>query len=166
MKYPALFPISGLLFALAVSQPGSAQETTIRTASLPYLTLKVTLFTDNEGKPALYELFSTNDPYKHSVFCMSGFDDVQYLLRDASGQLVAVNKAARKSGSDIISGGGGYAVGAPNSCKGIFGERVLRRLALSWLYPQLSPGTYSLQIILAPRGTPNRATLTPLTIKI
>lgn len=65
-----IFPL--ILALLAFPQAVLAQQIS-RTASVPNLTLQVTVLHDYQGAPILDELFTTNDPYKHGVYCLSGF---------------------------------------------------------------------------------------------
>jgi hypothetical protein len=158
-----IFPI--ILALLAFPQAVLAQQIT-RTASVPNLTLQVTVLHDYQGAPILDELFTTNDPYKHGVYCLSGFYDARYTLRDSSGRIIPVNPEPWKFGSDIISGGGGIVPGAGDPCKTVKAPRDERRFPLSYLYPKLTRGTYTPEVILAPQGQSDRATLAPITLTI
>jgi hypothetical protein len=154
-----------VLAVLAVSRPAIAQQAT-RTASIPYVTLQVKLLYDYQGAPILEETYTTNDPHKHSVYCMSGFYDARYTLRDSSGHVIPINTEPWKFGSDIISGGGGVVPGAGDPCKTVKAPRDERRFPLAYLYPNLKRGAYTLQITLAPQGQSAYAALAPITVKI
>lgn len=54
----------------------------------------------------------------------------------------------------------------PDPCKAMKDNKAYRVVLLFDLYPELRPGTYTLQITLAPRGTSDKASLAPITIKI
>ncbi len=152
-------------------QVAGAQEITGK-VSLSTVSLKVTILKDDKNSPILREEFTTTDPYEHSVFCMSGFFDVQYTLRNSSGQIIPVNKEPWKYGSDRISGGGGIPSAArgpvqlEDPCKEVKAPLDDRQFPLSYLYPNLEPGFYTLQLTLAPSGTSERAAMVPFVISV
>ena len=152
---------------VAVLLPTGAVAQVQSVASLPYLTLKVTLTHTVSGIPRLVEEFSTSDEQHHNVFCISGFRDVQYVLRDQAGAIVPAIKEPWKRGTDMQYFGD-VTTGPHGSdpCKTLKDDKAYRIVLLSDLYSKLSPGTYSLQITLAPRGTTDRANLPPMTVKI
>jgi hypothetical protein len=158
------------LLATATSGTSVSAKEVVESASLPYLTLKVTLTRTVDGTPRLDEEFSTSDPANHNVFCISGFFDVEYLLKDASGRIMPATKDPWRRGTDMqyVSGMSWNPKGpsGPDPCKAIKADKAFRFILLSYYYPSLRPGTYTLQITLAPRGRSDRATLAPLAIKI
>lgn len=162
--------LSGVGVILAVLLPTSTVAQVQSVASLPYLTLKVTLTRTVSGIPRLVEEFFTSDEQHHNVFCISGFKDVQYVLRDQTGAIVPAIKEPWKRGTDMqYSGGMSWNPKGPNGsdpCKAIKDDKAYRIVLLSDLYSKLNPGTYSLQLTLAPRGTNDRASLPPMTVKI
>ena len=64
------------------------------------------------------------------------------------------------------TGSAGTVPGAPDPCKTVKVDRITKSVLLSWFYPNLPHGVYTLRITLAPRGTAERATLPPFTIKV
>lgn len=127
---------------------GRAQMGAWRAASVPHLTLRVRLDTDDAGLPKLTEYFSTDDPQNHSVACVSGFLDVSYVLRD---RLDRVIPSAPHP--------------AHNACTTLEQAEATRSVLISNLYPNLASGIYTLQITLTPRDQLERADLSPLTVE-
>jgi hypothetical protein len=166
MKISSICALLGYISGIMAPPCVLAQEGAMREASLPYLTLRVHLSQNYAGVPKLVEYFSTADARRHSVVCVSAFFDVRYVLKDGSNQVVPIDKEPWKHGSDQISGGGGYATGMSDPCKTIKQDQATRAVLLTYFYPNLAPGLYTLQITLAPRGTNDRATLAPLTVKV
>lgn len=164
------FPTQGILLAILGSavlgiQAAAADESGVRKASLPHLTVSVSLDHASSGEPVLIEDFRTDSPYAHSVFCISGFSDMVYVLRDSNG---AVIKQTGTGGMDVQSGGIGEPVGGSwDPCKTVGADFQRRVVLLRYLYPQLAPGEYTLYVTLAPRGSPGRASLDPpFTVRI
>lgn len=159
---------SALLLMLGLTQGGLAQEST-RTLSVPHLSVHISLDYNAVSQPMLIESFSTDDPNYHSVYCMSGYLDLRYVLRDSSGKVVPMNTEPWKirGAGDIPYGTQtGHVPGAADPCKTVKVARAYRRLLLHVLYPQIPHGTYSLQVILAPRDRIDRATSVPIPLSI
>lgn len=155
--------------ALLVAASGaSALAQEVGVASLPYMTVKVTLTRTAAGVPRLEEAFSTNDSRNHNVFCISGFLDLQYVLKDATGKEIPPSKAPWTRGTDMqYSGGMSWNPKGPegsDQCKAIKTDKAFRVVLLPVLYPDLPHGMYTLRIVLAPRGTGDRATSAPLAV--
>jgi hypothetical protein len=160
------FLLSALtLCLLIVSAAALAQEVT-HAASAGYVNLAVKLGRAADSKkPALEEIFSTSDPYKHSVYCISSYYDVRYMLRDSLGRVVPTNKA--QWGSEVgpyFSAQGGP--GAPDACRTVIASKAVRDVELADIYPALRPGMYTLRVTLAPRNSGERAALSPFAIII
>lgn len=137
-----------MALVMCVPLQGRAQMGAWRAASVPHLTLRVRLDTNDAGIPKLTEYFSTDDPENHSVACISGFLDVAYVLRDRLDHVVSAGPHP-----------------ALNACTTLEQAQATRSILISDLYPNLSPGIYTLQMTLAPRGQLDRADLSPLTIE-
>jgi hypothetical protein len=138
----------GVALVTGVPLQARAQMGAWRAASVPHLSLRVRLDTDDAGLPKLTEYFSTDDPQNHSVACVSGFLDVSYVLRDRLDHVIAAGPHP-----------------APNACTTLEQVDATRSVLISDLYPNLSPGIYTLQITLAPRNQLDRADLSPLTVE-
>lgn len=119
-----------------------------RAASVPHLTLRVRLDTNDAGVPKLTEYFSTDDPQNHSVACISGFLDVTYILRDRLDHVIPAGPHP-----------------ALSACTTLEQAQATRSVLISDLYSNLPPGIYTLQMTLAPRGQIDRADLSPLTVE-
>jgi hypothetical protein len=166
MRTPFLFVLLGLLTIRCVAAEEVAAKVSVAT-----VTLEITILHDDKGNPILREEFRSNDPGKYGVYCMSGFHDAQYMLRDSAGRVVAVNKEPWKYGSDIIMGGGGIPSGsglrpAGDPCKTVKAPIADRQFPLSYLYPNLEPGRYTLQVTLSPTGSGEYATTPPFEVII
>lgn len=159
-----------IAFLCGLSVPATALAQIELSASTPSVTLRVRVTANYAGEPEFREEFSANDPERLSVLCMSGFYDVRYVLRDPYGNVVPTDNQPWKRGSDMIQGGGGYVsdvnARAKDACTSSRVPRVYRAVLLSDYYPNLKHGTYTLEITLAPRGTKDRASLPPITIKV
>jgi hypothetical protein len=169
MKALTLFTLCAALLVGSTSYIARAQQTAVsKTVSVPNLTVSIAAhYTAYVNRPVLFEEFSTNDPQNHSLYCVSGYLDVHYILRDSSGKVVPINKEPWKMGSDIPYGTEtGFVPGAPDACKTVKTARAERRVLLTDLYPGLRHGSYSLQITLAPRGRSDHATSAPMTVTI
>lgn len=154
----------GLLLLAALGSPPPAQQQSLDVA-VPGLSLHASLTHNAENEPMLIEDFSTDDPANQSVYCISGFFDVRYALRDASGEIVPENKTPWKLGSDVpYCFECGYIPGAPDPCKTVKTSQNQRRVLLFTLFPGLPRGKYTLQLVLAPRGSSERATSGPIVI--
>jgi hypothetical protein len=161
-------PLSLLGALVAVLHPGITYGETLSHASTvsPW-TVKVTL--TRETSPSdfrLVEYFTTTDPQHHTVVCASGFVDIKYVLRDASGTVVPGVKDPWKMHSDRDYPMSFSSNETSNGCTVVKIAGATRVVYLSWLYPNLKPGVYTLQIMLAPRGGAERATLAPFTVTV
>jgi hypothetical protein len=168
MSLRVLFLIGALVLTASgrlVASP--TNEPLIRGAALSTVAVKVTLTYTATHEAMLIADFSTKDPERHSVSCLSAFRDLTYILRDESGKVVPGDPEAWKKHIEVAAGGGGYARGAsPDSCSKIKVAINERRVLLSYLYPNLPRGTYTLQIGLAPRGSGKLAELAPITLSL
>ena len=152
MKQNAQLTTIALLTALMALGTGSGDET-LHAASTSFLTATFQLdYLPVGSQPVLLVTFSTNDPEHHSVYCVNAYRDLRYVLRDASGKVMPVNADAWKTNVDPIYGGGGYVPGAPDPCKTVKAPVHQSRVLLRALYPNVPHGTYTLQVMLAPRG--------------
>jgi hypothetical protein len=155
-----------LAIILITPEHASAQVDVIRTVSVPHVKVAVTIDRTSGGEQMLIENFTTDSPYKHSLICISGFHDMKYVLRDSKGTIIPVSS---KGGFDRVAGNGDAAVligprgptPTPDPCKTIGANSQQRRVLISDLYPHLAHGTYTLQVILAPRDSLEQATLAP-----
>jgi hypothetical protein len=152
------------LVTAAVLGPPLGQERATRSASLPHLSVKVSLARTSGGQLMLAEEFTTDSPYQHSVICASAIYDMEYLLRDSSGKAISKSVKARdmpvwSSGQNVV--GPANAARTPDPCKTIGANREERVVALSDLYPHLAHGSYTLRVTLAPRDSHERAVLAP-----
>lgn len=163
----SLHPAALALLVAASGASALAQEQ-VGIASLPYMTVKVTLTHTADGVPRLEEAFSTNDSRNHNVFCISGFLDLKYVLKDAAGKEIPPSKDPWTRGTDMqYSGGMSWnpkGPEGPDPCKAIRADKAFRVVLLPVLYPNLPHGMYTLRVVLAPRGTGDRATSAPLAI--
>jgi hypothetical protein len=166
IKTVAVGALLGFISAVAVMPRALAQEGATRVASVSYFTLRVHLNKNYAGIPKLVEYFSTTDPANHSVACVSAFLDVKYALHDASGKLVPIDQEPWKHGLDQTIGSFGYVAGEPDPCKTIKQDMAIRTVLITYFYPSLAHGSYTLQVTLAPRGTDSRATLAPIGLTI
>jgi hypothetical protein len=173
----AHLPLASVLGVLGlVATPAAALAQTVWdyaappvSASVPPYTVKVeVLRATDQQDDVLLEQISTSDPENHSVYCFDGLRDLEYVLRDNSGEIIPLADTWRNH-VDFMSGYGQYNPKGPNGpdpCKAIKAPETNPRVQLSWLYPSLKPGTYTLQVILAPHGTTGRAATPALTITI
>jgi hypothetical protein len=160
-------PLIVCTFIYVTTTAGASAEELQGTAIASNLTVKVTL--TPQSPPWGYrivEYFSTNDPKEHSVECASGYLDLVYILRDASGTVVVAQKDPWKLHSDVDLPTSYSSKGPPDPCNSIKLSGTVRVVYLSWLYPTLKPGIYTLQVILAPRGTLARAATGPFTLTV
>jgi hypothetical protein len=166
MKRECLFV--GALLAAAITPHGAlAQEGAVRTAAISHLKVSVVLSLTSSGRWMLVENFTTDDPNGHSVWCIFGARDMKYILRDSSGKNIPASGRAEPDAAfnayQAMSGVSNY---SENFCKAMHVEFQQRRILLDTLYPGLSPGTYTLQLILAPKDSSERAALAPLTFRM
>ena len=129
------------------------------------MTLAVEMSTNDAGVPMIYERFSTLDAWHHSVLCASAFFDVKYVLRDSAGKIVPVDNQPWKRASDFEPGGAVRVPVGSSLCKRSAVPIVNRAVLLTYFYPNLKHGSYTLFLTLAPRNTPYRAKLPPITIR-
>ena len=166
MKLQGLLSLLGAL--VAVLHPGITYGQALsEAATVSPWTVKVTL--TRETSPLdfrLVEYFTTTDAQHHTVVCASGFVDLQYILRDASGTVVSGVKDPWTKHSDKDYPMSFSSNGSSNGCTVVKAAGATRVVYLSWLYPNLKPGVYTLQIMLAPRGSAERATLAPFTVTV
>jgi hypothetical protein len=166
MKRLALSWALGILVATLHLGVARAQASSA-TATVSSWAVKATLTREtNPSDFRLLEYFSTTDPQHQSVVCASGFVDVEYILRDASGHVVEGAKDPWKAHSDRDYPMSFSSKGPSNGCTTVGVAGAARVVYVSWLYPNLKPGTYTLEIILAPRGIAGRAALAPFTIDV
>jgi hypothetical protein len=154
------------LFVLAAPQRCLAQESVTRTASVPHLKVTASIERTGTGELMIAELFETDSPLAHTVICVSGLRDVKYILRNASGRIVPMANTENVYDGPP-TGSGGVPIGpreptpTPDPCKTIWDNVAQRKFIFSQLYPNLAHGTYTLRLILAPRGTVDQAALSP-----
>jgi len=166
MRRQALLSLLAALVAVLHSGVTYGQ-TLSQTATVSPWAVKVTLTHETSRLDfRLVEYFSTTDPQHHSVVCASGFVDLEYILRDASGTVVAGVNDPWKAHSDKDYPMSFSSKGPSNGCTVETVAGATRVVYLSWLYPNLKPGVYTLEIILAPRGGAGRATLAPFAITV
>lgn len=103
--------------------------------------------------------FTTDTPDSADVYCLSGYRDLQYVLRNAAGNVIPVNPDAWKFPDQVNYWGAG-------PCEAVKIPRKESRVLIPELYPNLSPGTYTLQVTLAPRGRAGRAPFRPIQIEV
>lgn len=155
-----------LALALVPPRAGLSQSM-LKTLSVQNLSVQVSLDHNVAGQPVLVETFLTNDPDHHSVYCASGFLDLHYTLRDASGHIVPADKEPWKhSGDGFPSTLVANKPNAPDPCKTLKVAKVQRRVLLSAFYPDVPHGTYTLEIELTPRGAFGTDTTGPITVTL
>lgn len=120
-----------------------------------------------EGPPsdkALMITFSSTNPEKHSVMCLSAHRDLTYTLKAASGDVIPM--AAKFRDLPDAHAGSNFGPGAfKDYCATPIGK-ILTRIYLSDLYPELPKGNYKLWVAFASRDHQNSAVSTPISIKI
>jgi hypothetical protein len=157
-----------LLAASIVPHTAYAQEGAVRTATISHLKVSVVLSLTSSDRWMLVENFTTDDPKGHSVYCIFGARDMRYILRDSSGKVIPATGRASPDAAFVayqsISGVSNY---SEKFCTTMYGvEFQQRRILLDTLYPGLPHGSYTLQLILAPKDSTEQATLAPLTFRI
>lgn len=147
-----------------------AQQPSTSTATLPHLTVSISMSRNYADAPIIVANFSTDDPAHHSVICMSGAD-FKVVLRDSSGKLIPMggNIAAAfqpvQGGGGVASSSSGAALPIPDPCAIPLSSKQLRAL-LSDLYPDLTHGEYFLQVTVAPAGSADQAILKPFDVRV
>lgn len=162
MRRCAGLVVAVLVVAVTGLHRGLAQEEVTHVASLPHLTVYVTLSHDAEGALILDERFTTDDAYGHSVSCMNA-SDFEYVLRDSTGKIVRRVKDA--PGFAPMMGGGGVPEGmasTPNPCPPFNGK--LLRGVVEDIFPDVPQGRYHLELTLEPRGRTDHARLAPFAV--
>ena len=149
-----------LLAALCVPLAGTAQGIPAQSASVSDVRAKISI--DHEsthGGVVIVVTFTSDTPETAHLKCLSGYLDLQYVLRDAAGKVIPIDPDAWKTPDQT-----NYYNNGPCSLSPLrrHGSRVL----LSALYPGLAPGTYTLQIALAPRGRAGRAIFQPIQLDV
>ena len=155
----------GLLASLALPVASIGQEIASRqTASLAPITADVrVVYTPQDHKALVIAVFTTTDPTKYSVNCLSVYRDVKFTLRDSSGQIMQMDSDAWKSHADYSTEQ--------------YANTPCERLPQSWtkkdsraflqdLYPSVPHGTYSLEMLIAPHGLSHYATLAPFEVQL
>lgn len=161
MKYPALFLLSASLLVLSAPEGRAAEQLTTQSLTLPNLSAQISFVRTAEGQPMIIARFTTKDSDKNNVYCLSAYRDLQYVLRDSSGNVIPVNADAWKTNLDAVT-----EHDLQPRCEGVKAERKESRALLLALYPGLAHGAYSLQITLAPRGRTDRAAFAPIKIEV
>jgi hypothetical protein len=161
--------VLGVAVWLFTTNNALAQVSGPVTASVIPYSIKVTILRATDPiDDVLYETVSTSDPKNHSVYCFDGLRDLEYVLHDSNGEIIPLT-STWKDHLDFMSSFSPYNPKGPNGpdpCRAIKASETHPKVRLSWLYPSLQPGSYTLQVILAPRGTAGRATTPALTIMI
>lgn len=101
--------------------------------------------------------------------CLSAYRDLIYVLHDSTGHIVpinqnAVNNPPGSESHDYFSVSTRRSPGV--SCEKSADRQAVRLARLDALYPHVGPGTYILQIYLAPRGLTQRAAFTPIEVTV
>jgi hypothetical protein len=165
MKAIVILALVAIVASTVVGQAG-AQALETRSAAVPHLSVEITVWRLSGGRISLDERFHTDDSSRHSVYCIDGFSDMKYTLKDSQGSVIL---SSPKGGFDLVAGGGGTPVGpghVANPCSSVQVGFQQRRVLLSDLYPNLPHGTYSLTITLAPRSTAEKASAQPITLSL
>ena len=149
--------------AWAVATPWMLPQ---QTAAIPGVSAAVSVNPNAMGTDYIVRaIFSTSGSSLHAA-CLSAYKDLRYVLRDASGHLVAVDQNTIKhppadESTDYYSVSTAP-VGAATVCEKSADRRAIRIARLSALYPHAAAGTYTLQLYLAPRGVTNSAAFAPI----
>lgn len=107
---------------------------------------------------------SRNSPQVHTG-CLSAYKDFSYELRDYAGRVVPADKSVLENPQpETFEAPSEWSTGKPIPCSVLDAPNVNRFAALYEIYPSVRPGTYTLYVIFEPRGTNQRAALTPLAI--
>lgn len=105
------------------------------------------------------------------VACLSVYRDFTYKLADASGHTIAVNEAAieHPPGGEYTNAIDAFTLPKGRTlptCSETHLKAAKRLALLSDIYPALPPGTYTLRMAFAPRGTSQSAQLPPITFTL
>ena len=71
-----------IVFLSSGLRVSAQQGATSRAATLPNLTAQVSVDYNAVGQAMVIVDFSTDDPKKQNVYCLSSFQDLQFVLRD------------------------------------------------------------------------------------
>jgi hypothetical protein len=160
LKRSWLFRSFLLLAAFCGPIAGAAHGAYAQKASVSDVRAKISVdHAALSGSILIVAIFSSEAPDTANVDCLSGYRDLHYVLRDSSGRVISVNPDAWKTPDQVNSYGN-----AP--CETVKSRQRESRVLLSSLYPGLSPGTYTLQITLAPRGRSGRAAFRPILVDV
>jgi hypothetical protein len=98
------------------------------------------------------------------VGCLSVNQDFRYQLRNGVGAIIPVNQQALNVHD--LTPGQSIPVGVYPCANAHAGGTSVKWMPLATFYPNLPPGTYTLQVTFAPRGLSQEAALPPVTITV
>jgi hypothetical protein len=106
----------------------------------------------------------------YPVACLSPYRDLHFVLRDSQGRLVKINTQTLHQppaeGYGTFNHVRSANAGKPYNCSNDKTKKQTTWVRLSQLYPNLSPGTYSLTITFAPQAITQQRSFAPFTIVV
>lgn len=153
----SLIWLSSLSVGLGQPVPPIAQS-----VNIPHLEAKAWIdYTPYSHEAIVFFVFTTDNRDKEKVNCLNAYRDVQYVLRNSQGKVMPQDAEAWKKMPDTVTSQGmGY------DCHVLPWTVKNSRAFLNIIYPTVPHGTYSLQIILAPRGSAARAVFSPIAVTL
>ena len=147
-------PVRELLHQ-TVSVDGHRQRPLLRASINTVVTASMSIFRASRGSTV-------------HIACLSSHRDLRYELRDSSGKVVPINEQALKPYGESTWAGPVYVKGKGKDvpCADQEWQQTKLVTILAPLYPDLAPGTYTLQITFAPRGHTHQARFAPIRITV
>jgi hypothetical protein len=163
----ATLPLAFLALLAAIGLPrcfGSAE--TLFHQELVIASISATVSVINPGNGIRIEADFQSKTYP--VGCLSPYRDLRYELRAADGRVIPVSKQALQhppyDGPQTINHT--IASSFTPHCEGTANGEWPTHALFDELYPNLSPGNYTLHISFAPHGTGQHADFAPVPISI
>jgi hypothetical protein len=154
-----------LLTGMVLLTTSSATSQELTRAVLTSGDIRVELLLD--GVPAdraLMVTFTSTNPQKHSVICLSAHRDLVYVLKDSSGAIIPV--AAKFRDLPDPHTGSNFGPGAFKDYCAIPVSKRQTRIYLSDLYPKLPSGDYKLWVTFVSRDHQASTVPIPMSIKV
>lgn len=162
MRFHLTLALCVALLAISCTSPALAQQVITRqTETLSHLTANLSIVYKPDHKAVIIVLFSTDSRSKQNVNCLNAYRDIQYKLRDSSGQVMHGDPAAWTKAYDAT-----FQQYFEHPCDKLPWTEKDSRALLDVLYPNLPHGTYTLEMTLAPRGRSDRVPFLPVTLQL
>ena len=162
MKYMfRIFCLFSVIAIITVSTVRAQPQRPAQVRTVGHLTARVSvIYTAQDNRAIVDAIFTTTNRAQYNVRCFNAYRDIHYILRNSAGKIMAVDANAWKTHFD------GMTQWDTIPCENAPWAQKESRAELSALFPTAPHGTYTLTMILAPRGGMTQAKFAPVIVQL